>query len=297
MQYSKSNSPTFRSALSAYHVRLLLASATDVVATVEEEGETHAPIHVRALGRALAHVRVLGLVLDHGLAPRDIAGDVIPTNLRGMVGTVEGVEVGSGLVEEVEGEAGVVDIVKTLGLVLHLVGVPDLHADDRQATSVAGTEGAERGRLHTLCVLVAQGRDLTLALDPVLHVLARGRAPCLTLPTRDTVGAGAGVAHALGLRVVEGGVTAQMTFETAVVGRSHRGISYLYFPLYPLCLPCNITCSTLHLPASYLQGACNAPPPINNGRDRGKYPYKLQVRIKSAPIAIDLDYGITGANG
>jgi len=233
---------------------------------VEEEGETYAPIHVRAHGRALAHVRVLCLVLDHGLAPRDIAGDVIPTSLRGMV---EGVEVGSGLVEEVGGELGVVDIVKNLGLVLHLVGVPDLHADDRQATSVAGTEGAERGRLHTLCVLVAQGQDLTLALDPVLHVLARGRAPCLILPTRGTVGAGAGVAHVLGLRVVEGGVIAQMIFETAVVGRSHRRISYLYFPLYPFCLPCNITCSTLHLPASYLQGVCNASPPINNGHDRG----------------------------
>jgi len=235
-----------------------------VVATVEAEGGSHVPIHVRVLGRALAHVRVLGLVLDHGLAPRDIAGDVIPTNLRGMV---EGVEVGLGLVEEVGGELGVVDIVKTLGLVLHLVGVPDLHADDRQVMSVAGTEGAERGRLHTLCVLVVQGRDLTLALDPVLHVLARGRAPCLTLPTRGTVGAEAGVAHVLGLRVVEGGVTAQMIFETAVVGRSHRGISYLYFPLYLFCLPCNITRSTFHLSVSYL--ACKASPPTNNGHDRG----------------------------
>ena len=258
VQYSKSNSPTFRSALSAYHVHLLLASATDVVATVEEEGETHAPIHVRALGRALAHVRVLGL--DHGLAPRDIAGDVIPTNLRGMAGTVEGVQVGLGLVG---GEVGVVDIVKTLGLVLHLAGVPDLHADDRQATSVVGMEGAERDRLHTLCVLAAQGRDLTLALDPVLHVLARGRAPCLTLPTRGTVGAGAGVARVPDPRAVEGGVTAQMIFETAVVGRSHRGTSYLYFPLYLFCPPCNITCSTLHLPASY--PACNGSTPINNG--------------------------------
>jgi len=248
VQCSRSNSPTFRFVLSAYRVLPLLAPATDGVATVEE-GEIHAPIHVRALGRALAHVRVLGLVLDHGPAPRDIAGDAILTNLRGMAGTVEGVEVGLGLVEEVEGEVGVVDIVKPLGLVLlHLAGVLDSHADGHQATSVAGTEGAERGRLHTLCVLVAQGRDLTLALVPVLRVLVRGRAPCLTLPTRGTVGVGAGAARVLDLRATEGGVTAQMISETVVAGRGHQRISRLYFPLHPFHPPC----FTLHLRAGCL---------------------------------------------
>ena len=163
-----------------------------MVVTVEER-EIHARTHVRAL----AHVRVLGL--DHGPALRDIAGDAILTNLRGMAGTVEGAEVGLGLVEEVEGEVGVVDIVKLLGLVLHLAGVLDSHVDGHQATSVAGTEGAERGRLHTLCALVAHGQDLILVLVPALHVLARGRALCLTLPTRGTVGVGAGVARVLGL--------------------------------------------------------------------------------------------------
>jgi hypothetical protein len=178
-----------------------------------------------------------------------------------MAGTVEGVEVGSGLVEEVEGEVVVVDIVKVLGLVLHLVGVLDPLADDRQATSVAGTEGAERGRLHTLCVLVAQGRDPTLAPVPVLHVLARGRAPCLTLPTRGTVGAGAGVARVLDLRVVGGGVTAQMIFEIAVAGRGHRRISRLYFLIYSFHPPCNITCSVLHLRAGYFTRKVS--PPVN----------------------------------
>jgi len=169
-----------------------------VAVMVEEEEEFHVLIHVRApvLGRALAHVRVLGL----GLGPRGMLGGAILMSPRGMAGTVEGVEVGLGLVEEVEGEADVVDIVNTPGLVLHhLVGVLDPRADDRQATSVADTEGAERGRLHTLCALVAHGRDLILVLVPALHVLARGHALCLTLPTRGTVGVGAGVVRVLGL--------------------------------------------------------------------------------------------------
>ena len=56
-----------------------------------------------------------------------------------MAGTVEGAEVGLGLVEEVEGEADAVDTVRNLGLVLHcLVGVLCPRADDRRATSVAG---------------------------------------------------------------------------------------------------------------------------------------------------------------
>lgn len=225
-----------------------------MVVTVEER-EIHARTHVRALGRALAHVRVLGL--DHGPALRDIAGDAILTNLRGMAGTVEGAEVGLGLVEEVEGEVGVVDIVKLLGLVLHLAGVLDSHVDGHQATSVAGTEGAEQGRLHTLCVLVAQGRDLTLALVPVLRVLVRGRAPCPTLPTRGTVGVGAGVARVLDLRATEGEVTAQMISETVVVGRGHQRISCLYFPLHPF----HPLCFTLHLRACYL--AYKVSPPVN----------------------------------
>jgi len=163
-----------------------------VAATVGEEEEMHVPIHV--LGR----VRVLGLVLDRGLGPHGIVGGAILTSLRGMAGTVEGEEVGLGLVEEVGGEAGVVAIVKPLGLVLHyLAEVLDPHADGRQATNVADMEGAERGRPRTLCVLAAHGRDLTLVLDPAPHVLVRGHAPCLTLPTRGTVGAGAGVDRAL----------------------------------------------------------------------------------------------------
>ena len=193
MQRLKSNSPTFLSALSVYLAHLLPASAMDVAVTVEEEEEMHVPIHVRApvLGRA----RVLGL--DHGLGPPGLVGGAILTSLRNMAGTVEGVEVGSGSVEEVGGEAGVVDIVITLGLVLyHLVGVLDPHADGRRAMSVAGTEGAEQGHLHTLCALAAHA-DLTLVLVPAPHALARGRALCLTLPTRGTVGAGAGVALVL----------------------------------------------------------------------------------------------------
>ena len=164
--------------------------------TVEEEGETHAPIHahVRALGR----VRVLGLVRDHGLGPRGTAEGAILMSLRGMEGTVEGAEVGLGPVGEVEGEVGVVGIVKPPGLVHHhLAGVLDPHGDDRQATNVADMDGAERGLPHTLCVLVAHGRDLTLVLVPALHVPVQGRAPCLTPPTRGTVGAGAEAARVL----------------------------------------------------------------------------------------------------
>ena len=169
----------------------------DVAVTVEEEEETHVRTHVRApvLGHALGRVRVLGL--DHALGPPGILGDEILTSLRDMAGTVEGAEVGLGPVEEAGGEAGVADIGTTLGLVLcRLVGMLDPHADGRRVTSVAGTGGAERGRLHTLCAPVAHG-DLTLVLVPAPHVLARGRALGLTLPTRGTVGVGAGVALVL----------------------------------------------------------------------------------------------------
>ena len=170
---------------------------------MEGEGEeTHVPIraHAPVLGRALCRIRVLGLVLDHDLAPHGIAEGAILTSLRGMAGTVEGAEVGLGLVEEVEGEVDVADTVRSRGLVLHcLAGVLCPRADGRRATSVAGTAGAERGRRRTLCVLAVHGRDLTLVLVPALHVLARGRAPCLIPPTRDTVGAGAGVARVLDL--------------------------------------------------------------------------------------------------
>ena len=187
-QRSKSNSLTFRSALSVYRVHLLLVPATDVAATAEE-GERYVPIRVRAQGLALARVPVLGLVLDHGLVPHDTVGDAILTSLRGMAGMVEEVAVGSEPVEGVE-EVGVVDIVKTLGLVLfHHVGALYLHVDDRRATSVVGTEGVGRGHPHTLCAPVAHGRDPTLVLVPDLRVLARGPALCRTLPTRDTVGA------------------------------------------------------------------------------------------------------------
>lgn len=197
----------------------------DVTATVGEQGEVCAPFHARApvLGRALGRAHVLGL--DHGLGPHVITGDATLTSLRGMVGTVEGAGAGLVLVAEVEEEGDVVDIVEPLGLVLHLAGVGP-HADDRQATNVAGTEGAGRGRPRTLCALVGHGRDLTLV--PVLRVLGRGRAPCLTLPTRGTVGAGAGVAPVLDLRVVEGGATAKTISEIAGAGRGRQGISRPY---------------------------------------------------------------------
>jgi len=200
-QHSKSNSPTFRSVRSVYLVHLPPAPATDVAPTVEEE-VTRVLIHAHALvlGRALRRVRVLGPGLDHGPGPHGTVGGAILTSPRGMAGMVGGAEVGSELVEEAEGEAVAVDIVKALGLVLNLlVGVLAHYADGRQAMSVAGLEGVERGRLRTLCALVAHGRDLTLVHVPALHVLARERAPCLTLPTRGTVGVGAGVARVLGL--------------------------------------------------------------------------------------------------
>ena len=165
---------------------------------VEEGGETHAPIHAHA--RVPGHVRVHGLVRDHGLGPHDTAGDAILTSLRGMGGMVEGAEVGLGLAGEVAEEVGVVGIVQPPGLVPHHpAGVLDPHADGRRATNVADMGGAERGLPHTLCVLVAHGRDLTLALVPALHAPVRGRALCLTPPTRGTVGAGAGAARDLDL--------------------------------------------------------------------------------------------------
>jgi len=167
--------------------------------TVEERGETHVPFHAR--GPVPGRVRVLGLVLDRGLGPQDIAGGATLTSLRGMGGTVEGAEVGLGLVGEVGEEEPVdaVGIVKPPGLAPHLAGVLGPHADGRRATNVADTDGAERGLPHTLCVLVAHERDLTLVLVPALHALVRGRAPCLILPTRGTVGAGVGAARVLGL--------------------------------------------------------------------------------------------------
>jgi len=171
----------------------------DVAATVEEEGVTHVLIHARALGRALGPVRVRCLVPDRDRGPRGIVGGVILTSPRGTAGTVGGAEADSELAEEVEGGAVAVDIAKALGLVLSLVGVLCHHAGGRRAMSVAGTEDVERGRLHTPCALVAHGRDLTLVPVPALHVLARGRAPCLTLLTRGTVGVGAGAARVLGL--------------------------------------------------------------------------------------------------
>ena len=171
--------------------------------------------HVRA--HVLGSICVLGLVPAHTLVLHGIPGGAILTSLPDLEGTVEGVE------EEVDA----VDTVKLLGLGLHHVaGVQGLHGDDRQATSVPeSTEGADRGRPHTLCVPVGHGRDLTLVPPPALHTLARGRALCLILPIQGAVGAEAGVAPVPDLRVVEGGVTAKMIFETAVVGRSRQGIS------------------------------------------------------------------------
>ena len=169
--------------------------------------------------------------LAHTLVLHGIPGGAILTSLPDLVGTVEGVKVGLGP-EGVEEEVGAVDTVKLLGLGLHPVaGVQGLHGDDRQATGVPeSTEGADRGRAHTLCVPVSHGRDLTLVPAPALHALARGRALCLILPVQGAVGAEAGVAPVPDLRVVEGGVTAKMIFETAVLGRSRRGISYSLYP-------------------------------------------------------------------
>jgi len=182
--------------------------------------------HVRA--HVLGRVRVLGLVPAHVLVLHGIPGGAILTSLPGLEGTVGGVEVGLGP-EGVEEEVGAVDSVKLLGLVLHHVaGALGLCGDGRQATSVAGTEGADRGRRHILCVPAGHGRDLTRVPVPALHVLVRGRARCLIPPTRGTVGAGAGVAPVHDPRVVEGGATAKTTSETAVVDRSHRGINCSY---------------------------------------------------------------------
>ena len=209
-----------------------------------------APIHARA--PVLGRVRVLCLVRDHGLGLRGIAGGVILTSLRGMEGTAEEVEVGLGLVGEVGGEVDGVGIAKHPGLVHHLAGVPDPHAGGRRATNVEDTEDAERGLPHTLCVLVAHGRDLILVPAPALHVPARGRVPCLTPPTRGTVGAGAGVARVLVLRVVEGGAIAKMIFGTAVAGRGHQGSSCLCFQYTRFVHFPRVTCSTVPPPPSQL---------------------------------------------
>lgn len=153
-------------------------------------------IHVRV--HVLGRVRVLGPVLGRGLGLglHGITGGVILTSLLGMV---EGAEVGSGPVGGVE-EVRVLDIVKALGLVLHHVaGLLGLHADGHRVTSVEGTGDAERGRLRILYDPVAHERDLILVHAPVPHALARGLAPCLTLPTRDSVGAEAGVVPVLDL--------------------------------------------------------------------------------------------------
>jgi len=180
-----------------YPVHPLLAFAIDVAATLEGGEEAYALTHVRVLGRALCPARLLCLVPDHGPGPPGMLEGATLMNPRGMAGTAEGV-VGLVLGEEVEGEAVVVGIDHTLGLVLHhLAEVLGPHADDRRVMSVAGMEGAERGRLRTPCALVARGRDLILV--PALHVPARGRVLCLTLPTRGTVGVGAGVARVLDL--------------------------------------------------------------------------------------------------
>ena len=223
VQRSKSSSPTFLFVPNAYLVHPSLVSATGVVVNAGGE-ETCVLTHAHVLGR----VRALGPVLGRGLGLHGIAEGAILMNLPGMVDTVEGAEVGLGLVQEVD-EVPAVDIVNLLGLVLRYVaGLLGLHADGRQVTSVEVMEGAERGRLHTLCVPVAHGRDLTLVHVLALRVLARGRAPCLTLPTRNTVGAEAGVPRVLDPRVVGGGATARMISETVVAGRSRLGCSYLY---------------------------------------------------------------------
>ena len=141
---------------------------------------------------------------------------------------MEGVEVGLRL-EGVEEEVNAVDTLRLPVLILHHVaGVQGLRGDDRQATSVGGAEGADQGRPYILCVPADHGRSLTPVPVTALHALARGRARCLILPSRGTVGAGAGVAPAPDLRVVEGGATAKTIFETAVVDRSHPGASCFY---------------------------------------------------------------------
>lgn len=60
-------------------------------------------------------------------------------------------------------EADAVGVIELLGLVLHLAGVPDHHANFRQATSVVDTASKMQNE-------AAQGRNLTLV--PVLYVLA-----------------------------------------------------------------------------------------------------------------------------
>ena len=60
-------------------------------------------------------------------------------------------------------EADAVGVIELLGLVLHLAGVLDRHANCRQATSVVDTASRMQNE-------AAQGRNLTLV--PVLYVLA-----------------------------------------------------------------------------------------------------------------------------
>ena len=158
------------------------------------EGEMRVRTHAHVLG----HGRVPGLVQDLGLGPHCTTGGVILMNLRGMEGMAEGVEVGLGL--EGGEEVGVLGTVQVPGLVPHHPAeVLDLRVGAHQATSVAGMEDADRGRPRTPCVPAAHGRDLTLVPVPAPHVLVRGPVPCLTLLTRDTVGAGAGVVRVLDL--------------------------------------------------------------------------------------------------
>lgn len=161
-------------------------------------GEGEMRVRTRAHVLVLGHGRVPGLVQDLGLGPHGTTEGVILMNLRGMEGMAEGVEVGLGL--EGGEEVDVLGTVRVPGPVPHHPAEAlGLRVDAHQATSVAGMEDAGRGRLRTLCVPAAHGRDLILVPVPDLHVLARGRAPCLTLLTRDTVGAGAGVVRVLDL--------------------------------------------------------------------------------------------------
>ena len=110
---------------------------------IEQEGipvRTHAPGRVRALGPVPAHV----------LVPHGIPGGEIPTSLPDLEGTVEGMGVGLGP-EGVEEAVGAVDTVKLPVLILHHVaGVQGLRGDDRQATSVAGTEGIRDFEMYNM---------------------------------------------------------------------------------------------------------------------------------------------------
>ena len=107
---SKSNSPTFRSARNVHLIHLFTAPAMDVAAPRWEEEEVH--VLIRTYSSVFSHMYARGLVLDHGPDPHVMVGGAILTSPRGIT-SMGSVLVEEALVEEVDGEADVVGIVKS----------------------------------------------------------------------------------------------------------------------------------------------------------------------------------------